>query len=148
MGGFSLGAALKGAATAFGMTGEAFAAAPVAASLGVAGAAVGAGQLVAPVGDAVKERFSRGSAVEKQIVAEVAMTRLLAARKARQQRLDAAMAQQEALLAQQAPDLYTNVITGRRWPKGTIPIGGRPRKDLMQRLTQLMAQGQFQQQER
>lgn len=44
---------------------------------------------------------------------------------------------------QNAPDLYMQVMTGRRLPQGAVVLGGEPRNDLLQELGRAMAEGQF-----
>lgn len=59
------------------------------------------------------------------------------------ERLQSLMAINTQRLAQFAPDLYTQVMAGRRLPRGAVVIGGAPRLDLMDELALAMAQGKM-----
>lgn len=60
-----------------------------------------------------------------------------------QARVEEAIRQNQARLAQVAPDVYTSVMAGRRVPKGSVVLGGRPRQDLMRELAASMGSGRF-----
>ena len=60
-----------------------------------------------------------------------------------QARMEKAIAENQARLAQANPNLYTSVLAGRRVPAGSIVLGGRPRTDLMQELAASMGSGRF-----
>jgi len=60
-----------------------------------------------------------------------------------QARVEETIRQNQARLAQVAPDIYTSVMAGRRVPKGSVVLGGRPRQDLMQELAASMGSGRF-----
>jgi secreted protein with Ig-like and vWFA domain len=61
-----------------------------------------------------------------------------------QARLEKAIAQNQARIAQANPTLYTSVMAGRRVPTGAVVLGGRPRMDLMRELAASMDSGAFQ----
>lgn len=63
--------------------------------------------------------------------------RMEAERKARQ---TAANAQ---ILAQVDPALYTQLLAGRRLPRGAVVIGGRPRTDLLEQVATEMGSGAY-----
>ena len=44
---------------------------------------------------------------------------------------------------QKAPDLYMQVMAGRRLPQGAVVLGGERRTDLLQELGRAMAEGRF-----
>ena len=60
-----------------------------------------------------------------------------------QSRMEKALAENQMRLARQAPDLYTSVMAGRRVPKGSVVLGGRPRQDLMRELAASMDSGRY-----
>jgi hypothetical protein len=59
-------------------------------------------------------------------------------------RMEQAIAQNQARLAQANPTLYTSVMAGRKVPSGAVVLGGRPRTDLMRELAASMDSGAFQ----
>lgn len=61
-----------------------------------------------------------------------------------QARMERALAQNQARLAQANPTLYTSVMAGRKVPTGAVVLGGRPRTDLMRELAASMDSGAFQ----
>lgn len=61
----------------------------------------------------------------------------------RNERLRKSAALNEVELARRNPQLYTEVISGRRLPRGAVVFGGKPRRDMMEELTMAMASGQF-----
>jgi Arc/MetJ family transcription regulator len=61
-----------------------------------------------------------------------------------QARMERALAQNQARLAQANPTLYTSVMAGRKVPSGAVVLGGRPRTDLMRELAASMDSGAFQ----
>jgi len=65
------------------------------------------------------------------------------ARLLEQSRMEKALAENQTRLARQAPDLYTSVMAGRRVPKGSVVLGGRPRQDLMKELAASMDSGRY-----
>jgi len=65
------------------------------------------------------------------------------ARLLEQSRMEKALAENQMRLARQAPDLYTSVMAGRRVPKGSVVLGGRPRQDLMKELAASMDSGRY-----
>ena len=65
------------------------------------------------------------------------------ARLLEQSRMEKALAENQMRLARQAPDLYTSVMAGRRVPKGSVVLGGRPRQDLMRELAASMDSGRY-----
>lgn len=65
------------------------------------------------------------------------------ARLLEQSRMEKALAENQVRLARQAPDLYTSVMAGRRVPKGSVVLGGRPRQDLMRELAASMDSGRY-----
>jgi len=65
------------------------------------------------------------------------------ARLLEQSRMEKALAENKMRLARQAPDLYTSVMAGRRVPKGSVVLGGRPRQDLMRELAASMDSGRY-----
>ena len=69
------------------------------------------------------------------------------ARLLEQSRMEKALAENQMRLARQAPDLYTSVMAGRRVPKGSVVLGGRPRQDLMRELAASMDSGRYAQQD-
>lgn len=62
-----------------------------------------------------------------------------------QARVEKALAQNQARLAQANPTLYTSVMAGRKVPTGAVVLGGKPRMDLMRELAASMDRGAFQQ---
>lgn len=62
---------------------------------------------------------------------------------AEEERTRQSMMASVARLAQADPHLYREVMAGRRLPKGSTVIGGRPRVDLMDQLAYSMASGQY-----
>lgn len=65
------------------------------------------------------------------------------ARLLEQSRMEKALAENQMRLARQTPDLYTSVMAGRRVPKGSVVLGGRPRQDLMRELAASMDSGRY-----
>ena len=61
-----------------------------------------------------------------------------------QARMERALVQNQARLAQANPTLYTSVMAGRKVPTGAVVLGGRPRTDLMRELAASMDSGAFQ----
>ena len=59
----------------------------------------------------------------------------------KRQELEAAVVKNAAALAAVHPQLYTEVMAGRRLPRGARVFGGAPRTDLLQELALNMAQG-------
>lgn len=115
-----------------------------AAGVAAVGGAVDLGGMT--VGKMVSGAYDAMTADERldsDMTGLVAMQRLLRARQEREQRLQRKMAENEAALAASNPTLYNNVLAGRKLPRGAVRIGGQPRRDLMERLTRLMAEGQF-----
>lgn len=66
------------------------------------------------------------------------------ARLLEQSRMERAITQNQARLAQANPTLYTSVMAGRKVPTGAVVLGGRPRTDLMRELAASMDSGAFQ----
>ena len=66
------------------------------------------------------------------------------ARLLEQSRMERAITQNQARLAQANPTLYTSVMAGRKVPSGAVVLGGRPRTDLMRELAASMDSGAFQ----
>jgi len=60
-----------------------------------------------------------------------------------QARMERSIQKNQMQLARQTPDLYTSVMAGRRVPKGSVVLGGRPRQDLMRELAASMDSGRY-----
>jgi hypothetical protein len=78
----------------------------------------------------------------KQILAQEERSRNLAHR-LNMDSMRQAMLRSAARLAQMDPQLYNEVLSGRRLPQGAMVFGGRPRVDLMEQLAMDMAMGGF-----
>jgi hypothetical protein len=63
---------------------------------------------------------------------------------AREKRMRQLRRENIARVAQSMPDVYNQVSAGRRLPKGSVVIGGKPRTDLLQELADRMIGGGFQ----
>lgn len=133
------------AASLLGLTGEAFKEAPVLSSLNAVGLGMGAADIFSPVGDAAYQTVSgnQGKSIQASVSAQNALSTFQRVQAARQEILRRKQAENEALLAQQNPALYTSVLAGRKLPRGAVVIGGRPRRDLMSRLTEMMSTGEM-----
>ena len=108
------------------------------------GAAIGLGEMVgAPLAAGLDDAINGPEKMDQDMRHIVAAQTLMRARMDREQRIQRKMADNEAALAASDPTLYNNVLAGRKLPRGAVRIGGQPRRDLMERLTRLMAEGQF-----
>ena len=120
-----------------------------AVGLGTAGAAMGAGGLVALRG-LLKDPNAVTNQVQLQSDLETAKQQSRSAQIAdfmEQARLERSYEQNKQRLAQSAPDLYSSVMAGQRLPKGSVVLGGRPREDLMRQLAASMDSGRYKQQD-
>lgn len=114
--------------------------------MGALGGGLFAGEALAnPIVKTVGGAMNARGMIDSQVQGQAAMMLLLKKRRADAERLARVKAENEAALASQLPDVYNQVVTGKRLPKGAVVIGGSPRRDLVDRLTGLMAQGAFQQ---
>lgn len=97
-------------------------------------------------GDFLPKVVSRetGQTQQRAIQAEMTMRALEKEKMLRSQRLQMDMKANVARLAAMAPDVYSQVLAGRRIPRGGVVIGGTPRIDLMEDLASSMSQGRFQ----
>lgn len=66
-------------------------------------------------------------------------SRLLALQK--QQRMVRARQENLRVLAERFPDLYNQVASGRRMPKGAVVFGGRPDQGALDQVATMMASG-------
>jgi hypothetical protein len=63
------------------------------------------------------------------------------ARKARAERLARLDEQNARMLATEFPDIYNQVLAGRRLPKGAVVIGGSPRTEKLEELVRMLSEG-------
>lgn len=117
---------------------------PIAAGGLIGGGALFAGQEIgAPIVQGVQDRFSH-ERLDAAIRHESTNKLELLAEQAKMERLQASIAENMARLAHADPDLYNQVMAGRRLPRGARVFGGRPRTDLLQELGAMMATGSIQ----
>ena len=57
----------------------------------------------------------------------------------RQEQVERELATQAARLAAANPQLYNQIVAGRRLPQGAVILGGNPRTDLMEQIASSMA---------
>lgn len=105
---------------------------------GLFGASIGL-----PLAEGAYHTFTRQRAVEKTEHAEfVSRSHLLGIRMEAERRArEAAMNAQ--ILAQTNPELYKQLLAGRKLPRGAIVIGGRPRMDLLEQVASEMGSGAY-----
>jgi len=60
-----------------------------------------------------------------------------------ERRLKEAVTRNTMLLAQTDPQLFAELSSGRRLPKGAVPIGGKPRSDIIAEVARRMATGEL-----
>jgi len=97
--------------------------------------------LTSPVREAVRADPDRQ--YQNMIEAERALMNQRAAQGLRRQRLERDMAGNAARLAAVAPDLYNQVLAGRRLPRGAVVLGGQPRTDLLEEVAMRMSDNAF-----
>jgi len=115
---------------------------PVRGGLLAAGAGLFvADEVVGPVAGAVGDVLTGRPVDEAE--AALAEFREEAFRDAAAQKRISEEAENSARLATLRPDLYNQVLAGRRLPRGTTVIGGKPRVNELQQLAALMADGAF-----
>lgn len=103
-----------------------------------------AAEVAEPLGGTLHELATGEGAAsaERGAMAQHALEQAAAAR---QRRLLRAQATNEAILAATNPRLYTELLIGRRIPRGAVPIGA-PRtenREVLDTVTRLMAEGRL-----
>jgi len=121
-----------------GLTGEAIAAQPVAS----AGIALGAAKPVAQGALGFLEGLDiSGAKAETDRSVVRARQDLQAMAEARARRMRKLRLENIARVAGMLPDIYHQVSSGRRLPRNSVVIGGRPRIDLLTQLADSMVNG-------
>lgn len=130
----------RGLASVLGVGGKAFKHAPIGTSVGLAPLAgdVGGGLLefiggLDLTGGGVKEQGRLG-----RVQSDVALMF-----KNKQRAMQKLRTRNLGRVAAYLPDTYHQVSAGRRLPKGSVVIGGRPRIDLLKQLADSMGSGEF-----
>jgi len=99
-------------------------------------------EMLKPVGKAVFDNPARNVAEQAQQQRDILWRQKMS--QITTQRYEQSIAKNAARLAAANPQLYNEVMAGRRLPQGAVVLGGRPRVDLMEELAMSMAGGQFQ----
>lgn len=117
---------------------------PILTGLGVAlGASEGYDLVAEPLFGGVSDAISGGD-LNRTVGEEEAARRLSMQAYFKQKRLERSMAGNLAALANSRPDIYAQLAAGRRLPKGSTVIGGRPREDILNEVALAMSEGAFQ----
>jgi hypothetical protein len=113
-------------------------------SVGVPGALLGGSflmQLLAPAVKGMFEDKTKNVRFASEMNRELQyQTRL---REIEHRRIETSMLRSMTRLAAANPQLYNEVMAGRKLPQGAVVLGGRPRMDLMEELALGMSAGQF-----
>lgn len=104
--------------------------------------------------DGAKDRFGpllghdfAADKLQRVLDAQDQISRFTRAQQRRQQDLEQLVNVNTQMLAQNAPQLFNQIMAGRELPDGATVIGGQPRTDLMREVAMQMSQGGFQQQQ-
>lgn len=102
-------------------------------------------EVVAPVGKSVKDRLTGKAAEDFQAALELRRKERLTMdlERLKRERFERDIARNMASLATMNPQVYNQVLAGRRLPPEAIVIGGRKRTDFLETLAAAMADGQF-----
>jgi len=103
--------------------------------------------VLGPVAGGLRDRATGRSTLrtERANEARIEQIRQQELLQIQQKRLERAMMLSATRLAATNPQLYNEVLAGRRLPLGAVVIGGRPRTDLLEQLALDMAEGNFDQ---
>lgn len=91
----------------------------------------------------VKGIFDRDKRLEAEIRVREQIQQEQDLRRREVTRLRRSLARNAATLAAMDPDLYNQVMAGRRLSRGTLMLGGAPRTDLLEELASAMGEGAF-----
>ena len=116
----------------------------VVASPGLAyGAAQGVAMLAKPLGEGIRDEINRDAITAKRADSAYGLAERMLSQRLKQERYARLVQQNTARLAAADPQLYTNVLAGRRLPMDAVRIGGQDRTDLMEEFALAMGQGEF-----
>lgn len=133
-----MGGIAKGAMELLGLTGEAIATQPIAS----AGIALGAAKPVAQGALGFLEGLDISGEQAKSDRSVIrARQDLEAMAAAKERRMRKLRLENIARVAGMLPDIYHQVSSGRRLPRNSVVIGGRPRIDLLTQLADSMVNG-------
>lgn len=107
------------------------------------GAALGVGALAGPLAGGVRDEVLKDSITAKRAVGAFEAQEALLTQQLKAERYQRLVAQNTARLAASDPELYNNVLAGRRLPMDAVRIGGPSRTDLMEELAMAMGRGEF-----
>lgn len=99
-------------------------------ALGGATAAYVGGEILDPLATGARDAFSSGP-FDRSVQREMAAREFGVSERLKQDRLQKLASANAARLAALQPDIYNQVMAGRRLPRGAVVIGGVPRTDLL-----------------
>ena len=115
------------------------------------GAVLGAGNLALMFGPglvkSLRDELDIGGYVDEQtdrlIGAQAELNSYARMQRRREEELNRLMQVNTAMLAQRSPELYNQIMAGRRLPQQATVIGGQPREDLLREVARGMSEGRY-----
>lgn len=113
--------------------------------------ALGAGNLALMFGPqlvkSLRDELNIGGYMDEQtdrlIGAQAELNSYARMQRRREEELNRLMQVNTAMLAQRSPELYNQIMAGRRLPQQATVIGGQPREDLLREVARGMSEGRY-----
>lgn len=117
---------------------------PVRMGLGVANLALMFGPgLVKGLRDSLNIGGYMDEQTDRLIGAQAELNSYARMQRRREEELNRLMQVNTAMLAQRSPELYNQIMAGRRLPQQATVIGGQPREDLLREVARGMSEGRY-----
>jgi hypothetical protein len=94
---------------------------------------------IEPPAEALHGMATAGDRLDDARQAHFARQQVIRATQERSRAVRESIRRNIAIIAQTNPQLYNELVVGRRLPRGAVVLGGTPRKDLLEEVATMMA---------